>query len=342
MAQVRLCNFLMYGKDMDIGKIPENILKRSVIKKITVKRPEVVIGAAVGEDCGVVELLPDEQFVVSTDPITGTAHEIGSLSVSVTINDLASAGAVPVGLMITALLPPETTEDELSEIMSQVGDACKKENITVIGGHTEVTPVVSQPVLSVTGIGKCKKGKVITCKGAKPGMDLVATKWIGLEGTLIITREKEEELKGVFPESVMESIFGFSKMLSVRREGEIGAKLSVSAMHDVTEGGIYGALWEMAEASGVGLIVNIEDIPIRQETVEVCEYFDIDPYKLISSGCMLVACDNGKTYVKELEKEGIKATVIGHVTEGNDRVIITGGKRRFLTPPESDEFHKVI
>ena len=328
--------------DMEVGKIPENILKRSVIKKLSVSRPEVLLGSAVGEDCGVVELLPDEQFVVSTDPITGTAHEIGELSVSITINDLASAGATPVGLLITALLPPGTTEEELSDIMSQVGRACEREDIAVIGGHTEVTPVVNAPVLSVTGVGKCKKGAVITCGGARPGMDLVATKQIALEGTLIITREREEELRGVLPASIIDRILGFSDMLSVRREGEIGAAVGVAAMHDVTEGGIYGALWEMAEASGVGVEVDISRIPIRQETIEVCEYFDIDPYKLISSGCMLVACEDGEAYVSALREAGIAGSVIGRVTSGNDRVVITGDVRRFLTPPGADEFHRVI
>ncbi len=327
---------------MDVGKIPENVLKRSVIKKLTVKRPEVVLGSAVGEDCGVVSLSPDEEFVVSTDPITGTAKEIGDLSVSITINDLASAGATPIGILITALLPEGTTEEELSVIMSQVSRACEREQIAVIGGHTEVTPVVTQPVLSVTGVGKCKKGRIISTGGAKPGMDLVASKWIALEGTLIITREREEEIRGALPEALVNRIFDFGELLSVRKEGEIGASLSVAAMHDVTEGGIYGALWEMAEASGVGVEVDISKIPIRQETIEVCEYLDIDPYRLISSGCMLVACEDGEAYVNALQEVGVPASVIGRVTDGNDRVIITKDKRRFLTPPGADEFHKVI
>lgn len=313
-----------------------------MIKKLSLRRPEVILGSAVGEDCGVVELLEDEQFVMSTDPITGTATEIGELSVSITVNDLASAGATPIGLLITALLPPGTTEEELSAIMSQVSRACKREQVAVIGGHTEVTPVVNQPVLSVTGVGKCKKGRVISTGGARPGMELVATKWIALEGTLIITREKEKELRRALSDSIVDRILGFSKLLSVRREGELGASLGVAAMHDVTEGGIYGALWEMAEASGVGVEVDISRIPIRQETIEVCEYFDIDPYKLISSGCMLVATTDGEAYVRGLHDMGLEGSIIGRVTEGRDRVIITGGVRRFLTPPESDEFHKVI
>lgn len=124
--------------------------------------------------------------------------------------------------------------------------------------------------------------------------------------------------------------------------GKIAVRHQVAAMHDVTEGGIFGALWEMAEASGVGLEIDLRKIPIRQETVEICEYFDINPYELISSGCMLMAAADGNTIVRELEKAGIHAVVAGKATDGNDRVLYTARERRFLEPPKSDELYKVV
>ena len=119
-------------------------------------------------------------------------------------------------------------------------------------------------------------------------------------------------------------------------------KSGVAAMHDVTEGGIFGALWEMAEASGVGLDIDLKKIPIRQETVEICEYFDINPYELISSGCMLMAAPDGNGLVMALERAGIPATIIGKATEGNDRIIRSGEEKRFLEPPKTDQLYQVM
>ena len=112
-------------------------------------------------------------------------------------------------------------------------------------------------------------------------------------------------------------------------------------MHDVTEGGIFGALWELAEASGIGLEIDLKKIPVRQETIEICEFFGLNPYELISSGCMLMAASDGNLLVRELEKEGIPAVVIGKAMEGNDRVLINEEERRFLEPPKADELYKV-
>ena len=326
---------------MKIGKVPENVLKRSIIKQIKTKRDEILVGAGVGEDCAVISLADDEVFVMSTDPITGTVHDIGTLSVHVTANDIASAGAQVIGVMLSVLLPEDTTEEDLKGMMAQVESVCAELNIQTIGGHTEITRAVNQPIITVTGVGKVKKDKVITTSGAKVGQDVVISKWIGLEGTSIIAKEKESELIHQFPPSFIETAKGFGQYLSVVPEAAIAVKSGVSAMHDVTEGGIYGALWEVAEASGVGLEIDLKKIPVKQETIEICEYFGLNPYALISSGAMLMTSDNGYDLVRAIEKAGIQATVIGKVTAGNDRVLINEEERRFLEPPKSDELYKL-
>ncbi len=326
---------------MKIGKVPENVLKRSIIKQIKTKRDEILVGAGVGEDCAVISLADDEVFVMSTDPITGTVHDIGTLSVHVTANDIASAGAQVIGVMLSVLLPEDTTEEDLKLMMAQVESVCAELNIQTIGGHTEITRAVNQPIITVTGVGKVKKDKVITTSGAKAGQDVVISKWIGLEGTSIIAKEKESELIHKFPPSFIETAKGFGQYLSVVPEAATAVKSGVSAMHDVTEGGIYGALWEVAEASGVGLEIDLKKIPVKQETIEICEYYGLNPYALISSGAMLMTADNGYDLVRAIEKTGIKATVIGKVTTGNDRVLINEDEKRFLEPPKSDELYKI-
>ena len=173
---------------MKIGKIPESVLKRSVFKQIRTKRPEVLIGAGVGEDCAVMQLKENEVFVLSTDPITGTGKDIGELAVHITANDLASAGAEPVGMLLTVLLPESIEEADIRRMMEEVERACAKLHIQVMGGHTEVTRAVNQPLISVTGVGKAREDRVITTSGARPGQDIVLTKWIGIEGTSIVAK----------------------------------------------------------------------------------------------------------------------------------------------------------
>lgn len=326
---------------MKIGKVPENVLKRSIFKQIHTRRPEVVLGAGVGEDCAAVKLAEDETLVLSTDPITGTAKDIGTLAIQITVNDLASSGAEPVGVLLTVLLPESVEEPQLREMMAQVEDACEKANVQVMGGHTEVTAVVNQPVITVCGVGKVKDGCLVSTAGARPGMDILVTKWIGIEGTSIIAKEKETELSERFSAPFVEKAKKMDVYLSVLSEAAVAVRSGVSAMHDVTEGGIFGALWEMAEASGVGLEIDVKKIPIRQETVEICEFFGLNPYQLISSGCMLMAAEDGNHLVRELEKAGIPAAVIGKATAGNDRVLLNEDEKRFLEPPKTDELYKV-
>lgn len=327
---------------MKVGKIPESVLKRSVFRQIHTKREEVVLGAGVGEDCAAVKLSEDEMFVISTDPVTGTATDIGHLAIHITLNDLASAGAEPVGVLLTLLLPEDSREEDLKKMMGQIEKACAQAKVQIMGGHTEVTRAVLQPVINVCGVGKAKTGQLISTSGARPGDDIIATKWIGLEGTSIIAKEKAKELAARYPLGMIQDAQEFDRYLSVLPEAAVAVKSGVSAMHDVTEGGIFGALWELAESSGVGLEIDLKKIPVKQETIEICEFFGINPYELISSGCMLMASKEGTTLLRELEKAGIHASLIGKATKGNDRVLLNQEERRFLEPPKTDELYKVV
>lgn len=327
---------------MKIGKLPESVLKRSVFKQLHTKRPEILRGAAVGEDCAAIQLAPDELFVVSGDPITGTAKDIGKLAILINLNDIATTGAEPVGVLVTMLLPPETEEIEIRQIMQQIEEQCARFHVQVAGGHTEITAVVNQPLLSITGIGKVKKDRLLSTGGAVAGDDIVITKWIALEGTSIIAKEKERELRARLPQDIIDTAKHFDTYLSVLSEAAVARKSGVHAMHDVTEGGIFGALWEMAEASGIGLEIDLKKIPIRQESVEICEIFGINPYELISSGSMLIAVPDGTGLVRSLEKEGIPATLVGKAKEGNDRILYNGEEVRYLEPPKTDEIYEVV
>lgn len=327
---------------MKIGKVPETVLKRSILKQVHNRRDEVIVGPGIGEDCAVLQLKEEETFIISTDPITGTKEDVGKLAVHITANDIASSGGELIGVMVTALLPPRTREAHIKQIMSNIEAECAKLNMQVLGGHTEITDAVNRPVLTVTGVGKGRKDKLFTEKNIKPNQDVVVSKWIGLEGTSILAKEKEEELLTRYPKHLIETAKGFDDYLSIVKEAATAVKSGVSAMHDVTEGGIFGALWEMAEGAGVGLKIDLKKIPLKQETVEICEFFRISPYELISSGSLLMITDKGHDLVAALEEEGIHAAVIGKTTDNNDRVVISGEESRFLEPPKTDELYKAL
>lgn len=327
---------------MKIGKIPENVLKRSVLKQLHHRRGEVLLSAGVGEDCSAVKLSEGEVFILSVDPITAAKKGMGTLAVHVTANDLASSGAEPVGVLLSILLPQGKREKYLKELMEEIETVCASLNIEVLGGHTEVTDVVNQPVVTVTGVGKVNEGSIISTAGLKSGDELVMTKWAGMEGTAILAAEQREKLLETLPDELLNTAEGFFQNISVVPEAMVARDLGVHSMHDVTEGGIFGALWEVGAASGVGIEVDLKRIPIRQETIEICEVFGLNPYQMMSSGSMLIGCEHGNRLVEALEQAGISAAVIGKATEGNDRIIKNGEEVRYLEPADSDELHKVI
>ncbi|MCT4544898.1 MAG: AIR synthase family protein [Vallitalea sp.] len=327
---------------MKLGKVPETVLKRSVFKQIQNRRDEVIVRPNVGEDCSAIKFDKDELCVVSTDPITGAINDIGNLAVNITVNDLASSGAEPIGILITLLLPDGFPEEDLRKIMQDINKQCEVLNVEVIGGHTEVTNAVVKPVISVTGIGKANKEKLVLTGKAQVGQDIILTKWAGLEGTAIITKDNEEDLRRHFNSNLINDAIKLGEYISVLEESKIAVKHGATSMHDVTEGGVFGALWEVAACSNVGLEVSLDKIPVKQETIEICEYYNINPYKLISSGCMLITTYDGKVLVDKLKEAGITATVIGKIVKGKDKIVIQSDTRRALTPPKTDELYKVI
>lgn len=325
---------------MKAGKVSENVLKRSIFKKIDSRRSEVLTENGVGVDCAYFSLNEGEKCALATDTCTAAAVNPGMFAVHGAVNNLAAAGAEPVAVQVSILLPVETEESELQGIMSDIEATAKALNIEVCGGHTEVTEAVAKPVISVTALGKAHCDVDIS-KTARPGNDIVVTKWIGLEGTTILAREYEEELKTRFPAKMIFDAIQYDRLLSVVHEAAPAVKSGVTAMHDAGQGGIFGALWEMAEASHVGLEIDIKKIPVKQETIEICNFFDINPYGLLSGGALIMATDDGNRLVADLAKEGISAAVIGKCTDSNDRIIINGENVRFLEPSKTDEIFKL-
>lgn len=322
---------------MKIGKVPPEILQRLVYPYLGVKRNEVLVHSGLGEDCSIIDF-GEYVAVLSTDPITATDKLSGYLSVIISCNDIASCGAKPIGILSTILLPENTDETVLHNIMQEINRAAIQLNIEVLGGHSEITNTVNKPIISTTAIGSVKKNEYISTKGAKPGDDVIVTKALGLEGTAILANDYEDLLEKHYPSEFIKKAQRFLNEVSVIEEGLTAAKNGANAMHDITEGGILGAAYEIAEASEVGIELYENKLPLRLETKEICNFFKIDPLKLISSGSMIITSSDGNKIVSALNEIGISSTIIGKITK-NGKYIITSKGIKEIIPPERDEIY---
>ena len=326
---------------MKAGKLKESILKRSILKQLHTRRKDVLVKPSVGGDYGAMAVTEELAVVLSSDPVTLTREAIGSSAIMAACNDVACSGAIPTGVSVTMLLPTSLNEEELRDLMKDMDQACEECGVDIISGHTEVSRAVKEPVIVVTAMGTVEKTKMVHSNMLKSGMDIVATKWVGLEGTAILAKEREEELRTRYAKPFIDNAKVFGQWMSILPEAAVAMKSGASAMHDVSEGGIFGALWELAESAGVGLEIDLKKIPIRQETVEICEFFDLNPYKILSGGCLLIGTTDGNGMVLELEKAGIPAVVIGKATDSNDRVLLNEEERRFLETTQTDELYNL-
>ncbi len=324
---------------LEIGKIPNNILEKLLSRFSEPHRSEVITKPGIGEDCAAIDFAGDV-CVVTTDPITGADDEIGILGIHIACNDLASSGAEPVGLLVTILAPVGTDLEHMEKLLEQINEAASSMNIDVIGGHTEITDAVNRLVLSITALGKAKKDKLVNTNGAKPGDSIIFTKYAATEGTAILSWLFENELTREFGEQFVNTSKNLISSISVVKEGLLSARFNVSSMHDVTEGGVLGALWEIGTACGHGLEVEKNKIPILEETRRICEFLSLDPLKLISSGSMIITTPNGSELLKLLHENNIKATEIGHITFGKEFLLSDSEDTVKISITESDELYR--
>ncbi|MDD7409468.1 MAG: AIR synthase family protein [Anaerovoracaceae bacterium] len=319
---------------MKTGKLDNSTLERIVLNKIKYRRDEVKVSPAVGEDCAVIDF-GDYNCVMSTDPITAAVKDIGRLAINISCNDIASNGCQPLGIMLTVMLPPEITEEEIARIMDDAADEAAKVKVQIIGGHTEITPVVKAPVISATAVGRQPVNDGVYRKAA-PGDYIIMTKAVGLEGSGIIASDRTEECRKFLNEDEIAEAESYLEETSVVREGVIAGKAGAGPMHDVTEGGIAGALWEITRIGGVGADVDFDRVPVRPVTKKICDHYGLNPYRLISSGCMLIIAQlEALDRLKAAFAEGsVDYTVIGR--------IVPEGEGVKIDPPGSDELMKAL
>ena len=332
---------------MRLGKVSENVLKRSILKRCRSKNSEVAQGPAIGQDCAIGRLRGYEEEAVHTQ--TAVYVQKGCLrnAVYTGVNNLFCAGAVPAGIT-AAIMIPQTKEDRdnrdetlLRAMIDEIDGACRELGIALAGGHTEVSCFVNRPLAVLTAFGlsgsRCRRTSEI-----REGLELVMAGYPALTGTAMLARAKESELKKRFPLEMVETAMEFDRGLSLERITEIGRELQAAAMHDIAEGGVFGALWEFCESSETGMEADLRKIPIRQETIEICELYGWNPYLLYSGGSVLIAAEDGQLLTDRLRAEGFTAEVIGRTTGKREKVLKNGEESRFLDKPDQDELWKLF
>lgn len=326
---------------MKIGKVSQTVLKRSMLKALTFQREESLSTPTAEEMCYGVTVAEDEDVLCASCVLYGNEKDLGVFALAHILNDLATRGAKMVGAEVHIMLPPYAYESRLKSMMELMEEVAESHQIQILGAKAEVSPAISQAIVYVNGIGLLKKGTLLQSSMGKAGQDIVLLKWIGLEGTFRAMRAKEDELRERFVPTFFNQIQQMEHQIFSEQEIETARKIGVSAMHQITEGGILAALWEMAEGSGVGLQVDLKKMSIRQETVEICEFCHLNPYQMTSAGSILIFTEHGEELVQRYEEAGIKATLLGRTTASAERVITGGEEKRFLDRPAADELLKL-
>ena len=320
-------------KILDLGKVESDLLQSIVFDNIKYKSEDVIVRPGIGEDCAVLST-EGNHAVMSTDPITASVKDIGRIAIHITCNDIASNGVRPVGIMLAIMLPYGTSQGELETIMRQAGETAEKLKVDIIGGHTEVTKAVNKPVIVSTAIGKTE---VYREDIPEVGDVILMTKYAGIEGTGIIIGDFERKCREVLSDDEIRQGRLLLDRVSVVEEGK---------MHDVTEGGVLGAVWETCSLIGLGCTVKEKSIPVLGITEKISRIFKIDCLRLISSGSMLVVAKREKAdvIIEKLRARGILCTEIGSITEGTQGMKIEreNGDLEKIEPPEKDEIYKVI
>ncbi len=331
---------------LQIGKIDPDTLGK-LISDYTHKEDRVLIGAGIGEDAAIIDM-GSSYLVAKTDPITHVTSEIGHYAVNINANDIAAMGGKPMWFLATILMPAASSADELKCIFSQLSESCKELGISYCGGHTEVTHSVNNPVVIGHMLGEVGRDNLKPTSEARLGDDLIMTKSSAIEATAIIALEKEKELRGHLGNKLLARAknYLYNPGISVVKEASVVSSIKeVHALHDPTEGGIATGIFEMATASDLGVEVHYDKIPISEETLKLCESYNVDPLGTFASGSLLIAVSPSvsEDVISRLSAVGITAARIGVMMPREEGMrLIKNGENLPLPVYHQDEISKIF
>ncbi len=346
---------------MKLGKLGESQLKRSVLKQIADKNGIVLSKTQVGVDAAIMDM-SNGQLAIATATVSIPIKRPAFLAITRAMNNLTVAGALPKGVSLALTVPAHYSENKVRLLVEETQNALDKwENVSLLGGHTELSEHVTCPIVSVTAVGTTYKGfSQKALKDITPDMDIIMTKWAGMEATYLLAENRYEDLCTKLPASYVMVAYQFGEHLSIEKEATLLSNMGVQAMHDVSTGGVFAGIWELMESSGLGCRVDLKRIPIKQETIEVMEFVNENPYMVAGGGSLLAVVENGEQIVEKLCEAGIYAAVIGKTTKDKKRTICIdieeegewvdtaktrrrkAVEERYLTPPQSDALYTLL
>ncbi|MDG7020435.1 MAG: AIR synthase family protein [Nitrososphaerota archaeon] len=326
---------------LPLGKLPPDVMERYLFGMTGARSRRVVVEPSLGLDFGVLRIGGGEEryLIVSSDPITGVTERAGWYAVNVSANDVATSGNRPEFLQSVILLPEGASEGDLRSLSSEMHGTARRLGIAIVGGHTELTPGLDRPIVVTTAFAVARS--FVTAAGAREGDTLMMTKTAGVEGTAIIATDPRFNV-GLDRRTVAMARRQFELLSVVEEAVAAYGTGAVHAMHDCTEGGVLGALYEMSAASGVGLEVSGDGIPVAPETGAIAAALGVDPLKLISSGTLLIAVEQGRErdVARAVRSAGSRATAIGRF-RGGEVVLGRGALEEVVTRPPKDEIWRL-
>ncbi len=343
---------------MKPGKLPETHLERSVLKELNMDHKVTGARPAVGMDAApLMGTLIFAQAVVDI-PVKYPAR----LAVIKAVNNLAAGGGALIGITLTIFMPQSANESAVRQLVAEAKNKLDEYGgAQIFGGDTRIGPGVNIPIIQVSAFGTAvSKTGQNSLYLLEPDMDIVMTKWIAMEATYLLAENCHDELHDRFSESYINRGLEFGQHLSVVPEAGLLHQLGIYTMHDVSTGGLFAALWELLTPSGLGCQIAFDQIPVKQESIEYSEFYNVNPYMLTGSGSLLAAVKDGSMVVQALFEAGIYAAVIGKTTKEKARTINTDASlvqqwqdpakprrrkevnKRCLVPPKSDEIYRLV
>ncbi len=307
--------------NLPAGKLPPDLL-RQFLRGVPAPPPDVVLGAAIGEDAAVLDLGGDELLVAASDPITFGSAQLARDLLAVNENDLVTTGARPRWLVATLLLPEGIDAEGARKLLDDLAQAARAHDVALVGGHTEITVGLDRPLAIGCLLGTAPRDGVVRTSSARVGDAVILTGGIAIEGTAILAEEHAPALRarGVAPDVIAAAAqLRHEPGIAVRGAAEVllQERAVVHAMHDPTEGGVVMALHELAEAAQTGLSIDPAAIPIYPECRIICDALGLDPLGLIASGALLAAVDPAAAdhALARLQNAGIDAARIGWIVD---------------------------
>lgn len=330
--------------EMKKGSLTEMIQRRSVDKQVKHRRPEVLSNLDIHHNSILLrtgkasskEHSKNNGIIISQSFYISDIKESRQIA-DQALNHLAVQHAEPIGLMISLLLPEVETEETLRQLMKELNELCEERKLELIPSAIEVAAAVNQPVLSITAFGQTDCQEM---KNPEPSQELVMTGWAGMEGTAILAKTQMEKLRTRLSIEFLEEAIELGSQTSIQMAASIAWNTGAVTMEELGDSGIFGALSSFSARHQRGFSVDLKKIPIRQETIEICEFFELNPYVLTSKGCLLIVTPHGNELVNAMAQEGIKACVIGQISENHQKIIMNDGEIRYLEPPKEDELSK--